>query len=603
MLTRSIAFNKVLNDKKLDIFLKEYYNFFSERNRYKGYSYEQDYWENLAEYKMLIDDVQKYRDLYTAAFHHQCPMCLSRINANNSRLIFAHPLGLNKECLKFILHPKNIMPLCFECLGNYRVTYGRSRIKTVNTIYDLTAKIPNIVIPHLESSLTHFTIGDDGDIHLSERFINTAKAFYAPIINDFEDVVFRIGYRNITLANIYFDLARSYFDINSTDNDYDYAVFVRQECRGFESRLISKNKVRGHEIYFSPIKFRYKNLRELRNGELDFSNSSYICILGENGVGKTTLLNSIHASINSDKNKLYYKNDYCFRKNNELMLSFEFINEGIYRKKIMEKTEHDITRIDDFDDKNRAHRRDLAVITLDDKRNTHGRHERDLEWLFEQPNRVFSEVAVIIKDFLSIEEATLYRRGSSIYFDLNGKLNNLAKLSSGYKSIISLIISIYKELYNQRHNVTGIGKFRLVALIDEIELHLHPKWKTTIVQKLFNNFSDVFFIITTHDPLVIKQCSEDYCYKIQKNQSGKSELNKVIDFSEYDIDMILSSPIFEVESKSSIDDRLKGETLRSYYARKIVNESIRKYKKISSEELAIRLEMAIRDEKDRTPKK
>jgi predicted ATP-binding protein involved in virulence len=43
-----------------------------------------------------------------------------------------------------------------------------------------------------------------------------------------------------------------------------------------------------------------------------------------------------------------------------------------------------------------------------------------------------------------------------------------------------------------------------VVLIDEIDLHLHPKWQRRIVGDLLAAFPNIQFIATTHSPFVIQ---------------------------------------------------------------------------------------------------
>ena len=40
-------------------------------------------------------------------------------------------------------------------------------------------------------------------------------------------------------------------------------------------------------------------------------------------------------------------------------------------------------------------------------------------------------------------------------------------------------------------------------LIDEIDLHLHPKWQWNVIDALQKNFAGVQIIIATHSPIVI----------------------------------------------------------------------------------------------------
>ena len=43
-----------------------------------------------------------------------------------------------------------------------------------------------------------------------------------------------------------------------------------------------------------------------------------------------------------------------------------------------------------------------------------------------------------------------------------------------------------------------------VVLIDELELHLHPKWQREVTGKLRKTFPNIQFIATTHSPFVIQ---------------------------------------------------------------------------------------------------
>ena len=40
-------------------------------------------------------------------------------------------------------------------------------------------------------------------------------------------------------------------------------------------------------------------------------------------------------------------------------------------------------------------------------------------------------------------------------------------------------------------------------MIDEIDLHLHPKWQWKVIEALRETFEKIQFIIATHSPIVI----------------------------------------------------------------------------------------------------
>lgn len=78
------------------------------------------------------------------------------------------------------------------------------------------------------------------------------------------------------------------------------------------------------------------------------------------------------------------------------------------------------------------------------------------------------------------------------------------QLSDGEKCSLALAGDLARRLAIANPNpdcnpLEGSG----VVLIDEIELHLHPKWQRAIIPNLKKTFPNCQFIITTHSPQVI----------------------------------------------------------------------------------------------------
>lgn len=72
----------------------------------------------------------------------------------------------------------------------------------------------------------------------------------------------------------------------------------------------------------------------------------------------------------------------------------------------------------------------------------------------------------------------------------------LSQLGSGYEMIFSLLYSYY---------LTKKEKKQLIVLIDEPELHLHPRLQSDFIELLLEFSKDVQIILTTHSPLFVKQ--------------------------------------------------------------------------------------------------
>ena len=76
-------------------------------------------------------------------------------------------------------------------------------------------------------------------------------------------------------------------------------------------------------------------------------------------------------------------------------------------------------------------------------------------------------------------------------------------LSDGQRLFLGLIFDLGMRLLiansGKEKPFEGMG----VVLIDEIELHLHPKWQREIIPSLRDAFPNIQFLITTHSPQVI----------------------------------------------------------------------------------------------------
>jgi len=94
---------------------------------------------------------------------------------------------------------------------------------------------------------------------------------------------------------------------------------------------------------------------------------------------------------------------------------------------------------------------------------------------------------------ISPNGVTFTEKGSKVSFN---------QLSAGYKGVITIICDLIARL-SEKQQVEQIADFQGVVLIDEVELHLHPKWQYGFMNKLREIFPLIQFIVTTHSPTVL----------------------------------------------------------------------------------------------------
>lgn len=94
------------------------------------------------------------------------------------------------------------------------------------------------------------------------------------------------------------------------------------------------------------------------------------------------------------------------------------------------------------------------------------------------------------------------------------------QLSDGEKCLLAMVGDLARRLAianpGLKNPLDGFG----VVLIDEIELHLHPKWQREIIPALTRTFPNCQFIVTTHSPQVISQIKPQGIYILEKTNDG-----------------------------------------------------------------------------------
>jgi predicted ATP-binding protein involved in virulence len=91
-----------------------------------------------------------------------------------------------------------------------------------------------------------------------------------------------------------------------------------------------------------------------------------------------------------------------------------------------------------------------------------------------------------------------FRRGGN-----GDEVLELSQLSDGYRNLLALVLDFARRLAQAHPNWSNPLEAPGILLIDEIELHLHPKWQQTVVPNLRAAFPNTQIIIATHSPEVL----------------------------------------------------------------------------------------------------
>ncbi|RKT43973.1 AAA family ATPase [Thiocapsa rosea] len=108
--------------------------------------------------------------------------------------------------------------------------------------------------------------------------------------------------------------------------------------------------------------------------------------------------------------------------------------------------------------------------------------------------------------------------------DKNGERLTVNQLSDGEKCLMAMIGDLARRMAIANpvrdNSLDGEG----VVLIDEIDLHLHPKWQRMLIPKLTETFPNCQFLISTHSPHVITHVRPENLFLLAMGEHGLTAL-------------------------------------------------------------------------------
>jgi predicted ATPase len=137
-------------------------------------------------------------------------------------------------------------------------------------------------------------------------------------------------------------------------------------------------------------------------------------------------------------------------------------------------------------------------------------------------------------------------------------------LSLGYRTIAALAVDLAAHLFRAHPGSGDPLSEPAICLIDELDLHLHPRWQREVVGFLRSRFRRTQFIVTTHSPLIV-QASGDDANLIVLRRDARSVVVADQDTgaaTRWRVDQLLTSDLFGLTSARSVEVEQKLERRR-----------------------------------------
>lgn len=149
----------------------------------------------------------------------------------------------------------------------------------------------------------------------------------------------------------------------------------------------------------------------------------------------------------------------------------------------------------------------------------------------------------IIQTFLPIGENGDWSLGMTFP---DGQTRRLGELPAGYRRLFSMALDLAYRSWTLNKTVSPSG----VAVIDEMDLHLHPELEQSVADALMQTFPNIQFIASSHSPLVIS------------NLAVSDGRNRVISFDSGTINPVTVPDLYGMDVETSLSD-VMGVSLRS----------------------------------------
>lgn len=295
---------------------------------------------------------------------------------------------------------------------------------------------------------------------------------------------------------------------------------------------------------YSIQSFHFENFKGIKNVEVKNlpEDAPWILLTGENGYGKTSILQAIAGSIAGHIKEKHI--DEYFRVNfskTSLKSTFSYLKGKkitlfVYRGKSINKESNNpkihtsytanynalrpfipiacygSSRLDTYTESSSERIQQSKTKNLFDSTSLLENIEYQLtRWYAKKSDKEFNEkykkTKKLLIDILQIKDIQVDFKTDKVTYieqDNTGESYeplSLHQLASGYRSLIAMVGDMILKLFRTQPDILDPKELVGIVIIDELDLHFHPKWQKRLPQILTKYFPKIQFIASTHSPI------------------------------------------------------------------------------------------------------
>ncbi len=321
---------------------------------------------------------------------------------------------------------------------------------------------------------------------------------------------------------------------------------------------------------YAVLGFQIENFGGIKKSAVEGlpNSAQWIFLTGENGYGKTTVLQAVAGGLNSGNGL----NSGVFKILVSLMAKGHVENHANVNG--LSKSEFDLLK----DERSFTNRPPICaygsarlnvspteddkslsnpIASLFDSRTVLRNIEFQLSrWHLKQEDKEFKtkfeSVCRVLEHLLPIREIKVdFKTDKVTYIENDPEKQGyepveFRQLASGFKSIIALAGDMILRLFETQPEVHDPAELEGIVLIDELDLHFHPNIQRELPRLLSEVFPKIQFIATTHSPIPILGAPAGSVFlTVRRNKEEGITVHRInLDVSDLTPNLILTSPIF-----------------------------------------------------------
>ena len=306
--------------------------------------------------------------------------------------------------------------------------------------------------------------------------------------------------------------------------------------------------------------------------------TNWVFLVGENGFGKSTILQSIMLGLHGSKDGAY---DYALDSNAQVKVGYKFVDDNLINdfrlnpSPLIHLAAYGPVRLNMQVDATISEAA-LKSGTLYSLFKTDGvllNIESELvKWYLKEDKRFELVKNAFCKLVPNISEVRFNESTNRIEYiekDLSDGDSQYEPLpfeniASGFRSILGMAGDMIVRLSHSQKDIEDPSKLKGIVIIDELDLHWHPKLQKQIPELFSEVFPGIQFIVSTHSPIPLLGAPKNsVILKVNRTKEEGITIEKVdVDLKNLTPNLLLTSGIFDMDNifSSQLEDLTEVRT-------------------------------------------